>query len=442
MRSLILTLLLVISASAQNIFIVGPKPGDPHIIIEILPPDSAPPVEPEPPPVEPDPPPAARTTYYVAPDGDNGRSCSEAQNISTPKRTITEALSCLSPGQAIDVQEGIYPESFIGNIPAGTSWEQPVIIQGRAGSKPTIKPAAGSEFVFRFVGPQKYIILDNLIIDGSNVRYDAVKITITNGIPAHHIRIKDSTVQNAGTGPCPTAPCGGQGILVGNGSHSNEFLNLLVRNNGRTDFDHGYYFSSTYGNLIEGGIIEDNFGYGGKFDCSGDCAQESDSNILRNAIIRNNSRNGYRGGWVINGGQNNEIDNCIFTGNASGINLTSTRGGNKIRNNTLVSNNASPHSWNKYCMRSVSSSGDEFRNNICWNHASGDINLISGGTINQSDNLLGRDPRFVDAAKGDFRLKTNSPAIDAGAMLPEVKTDKDGTPRPQGKGYDIGAYEQ
>jgi len=51
------------------------------------------------------------------------------------------------------------------------------------------------------------------------------------------------------------------------------------------------------------------------------------------------------------------------------------------------------------------------------------------------------DPKFVRARMGDFRLQPDSPAIDAGTALEQIKTDIEGTPRPQGKGYDIGAHE-
>jgi hypothetical protein len=59
---------------------------------------------------------------------------------------------------------------------------------------------------------------------------------------------------------------------------------------------------------------------------------------------------------------------------------------------------------------------------------------------------LSADPWFVDEAGGDFHLAGDSPCIDAGAPPPDccvlpASRDRDGRPRPQGDGWDIGAYE-
>ncbi|GEM_PF-1857739 len=59
------------------------------------------------------------------------------------------------------------------------------------------------------------------------------------------------------------------------------------------------------------------------------------------------------------------------------------------------------------------------RNSIVWNNAAPvgdatvDRSLLDVGA-NGDDNLFDRDPRFVDAANGDYRLGDGSPAVDAG----------------------------
>jgi len=74
----------------------------------------------------------------------------------------------------------------------------------------------------------------------------------------------------------------------------------------------------------------------------------------------------------------------------------------------------------------------------------------AGNGPGQTQGNVGGDPQFVDLGKFDFHLRGASPARDAGATVlpgnPFVMgkggaTDKDGVARPQGKAFDLGAYE-
>jgi hypothetical protein len=75
-------------------------------------------------------------------------------------------------------------------------------------------------------------------------------------------------------------------------------------------------------------------------------------------------------------------------------------------------------------------------------------NLVYGGRLMVgrprrvaiSSNWEDTDPRFISPS--DFRLQGSSPALDAGVTIPEAPHDADGVRRPQGKAYDLGAYER
>src|SRR5579864_1912559 len=74
----------------------------------------------------------------------------------------------------------------------------------------------------------------------------------------------------------------------------------------------------------------------------------------------------------------------------------------------------------------------------------------AGNGPGQTQANVGGDPQFADLGKFDFHLRGSGPARDAGAtVLPNNPfvvskrgaTDKDGLVRPQGKAFDLGAYE-
>src|SRR5579864_929655 len=82
----------------------------------------------------------------------------------------------------------------------------------------------------------------------------------------------------------------------------------------------------------------------------------------------------------------------------------------------------------------------------------GDHNLWYGvgNGPTQTTNNLNVDPQFVNRSGGDLHLNSTSPAKDSGLTVAPANSfvpnsgqvrDKDGTPRPQGTAFDLGAYE-
>jgi hypothetical protein len=58
-----------------------------------------------------------------------------------------------------------------------------------------------------------------------------------------------------------------------------------------------------------------------------------------------------------------------------------------------------------------------------------------------ASNMTADASLFQDAAGHDYHLAAGSAAVDAGVTLAQVLHDRDGVARPQGAGYDVGAYE-
>jgi len=107
--------------------------------------------------------------------------------------------------------------------------------------------------------------------------------------------------------------------------------------------------------------------------------------------------------------------------------------------NNLVFGNATPQSKDSYQLTTYDST-----------EIASDYNLFCGpgpkpgwpeGT--HSINVTDIAGLIVDAALHDFHLAPSSPAIDKGTDLSAtgIASDFDGVCRPQGRGWDIGAYE-
>jgi predicted outer membrane repeat protein len=63
------------------------------------------------------------------------------------------------------------------------------------------------------------------------------------------------------------------------------------------------------------------------------------------------------------------------------------------------------------------------------------------GPVEDDSSNLFADPRFLNTATGDYHLRNDSPAIDSGFGPVAALNDLNGISRPQGDGYDLGAYE-
>jgi parallel beta-helix repeat protein len=180
--------------------------------------------------------------------------------------------------------------------------------------------------------------------------------------------------------------------------------------NGNSDI--GCRSESNQNNLIEKNRIYDN-------DGAGIYSPGGDSNTFQNNLIYQNKENGIS---IVMGGTD---------GGPSGTQRNAYD--NKVFFNTIYVNSG-VGVW-----LDAGAVSTTLRNNVAYQNAA--TNWITTLAINTAqDHNLTLDPLFVNPAGGDYHLKEGSPAIDH-AIAVGVIDDFDGIPRPQGLGFDMGAFE-
>lgn len=405
--------------------------------------------------------------YVVAPDGDDDNP----GDIDAPFRTINRALEALHPGDLLLVRGGLYEEELRNTIPSGESWERPITLKAYPGEAVTIMPPPGAERVINIAGDKHHIIIDGFILDGTNTRYEVIKLS---GIedPAEpsptYIRIMNNEIRNAGAAQSSQGRYEyfSAGILATGQSNYIEYLNNDIHNNGVTDFDHGLYHTSSF-SLIEGNRVYNNKGSGIKIGWG----QNARDNIIRSNIVYNNNTaegdDGQKsqgrgigvyagtGNVVYNniiwghhhsaidvtyGGHNTRVTNNTVHNNAGwGIVIGFGADGTQTAENTLVANNIVYQQTELPAIMDARGINTVIENNLTYGtdpHIDKDADT---NTVIQN-NLRDVNPLFVDAENFNFELQPDSPAINAGLTFDFVAMDFNHQARPVGE-YDIGAYE-
>jgi hypothetical protein len=394
-------------------------------------------------------------TYYV----DQNHPDASDDNPGTedlPWLTIQKAANSVWAGDTVVVKSGTYPERI--QFSNGTRGAPGQLITF------TAEPRRSTTMWGFYTKYAHY-----LRIEGFNITTDPSLDgwTDANGvfIASDHVEVIDNYFYNLDSAGVSGASVGAiiqdnriyhcqAGMTISGADwlvEGNEVERLYQYGNG--DCDYARFFGDNH-------LIRHNYFHGTLFneigDAHVDCFQTFDNNgeYAHHVTIDGNICYDFHQGFMGEAAYYHDISDITFSNNIF------AHGGawglcvHQIENVTAVHN----------VFADIAYHGAGFRdgatgfiwNNIFYNAGSnywasdggtveGSHNLLfsTQGNIDPSDfpaDLVNVDPLLIDPASDDYHIPVESPAIDAGLDV-GIITDLEGNPRPQGNGYDIGAYE-
>lgn len=408
--------------------------------------------------------------YYVATEGNDSNVGTEAR----PFRTIQKGVDTAQSGDMVYVKQGVYHEQVVIN--------DSIIVQSYPGEIATLDGQKN------LPGPWNYLLklsgdnisVTNLEVKNSDsagvglmgnyneVSYLNVHHSGSTGIYAagDHNLIADNTVWwNSDDNEYGTSSGWGGGIALGHGTNYNIARSNTVYNNwgeGILSMRRSEYA------IIEQNIVYDNWSvnvYG----------NGSHVTIQRNLVYATGDTRFYRSGRPATGialcdeteyvSHHKTIINNLVVGCNRAFYYFIQQEGAGLKN-ALIAHNTFANSDLATTFQISAGEHEDVRieNNIfvqdddlpiavviddpnlgfsrnLWSKApptaAADYNQIIGNPHLTKSGLTGPGLLTPDW----FRLLPGSPAIDTGIILSQVPCDFDGVTRPQGAGYDIGAYE-
>jgi hypothetical protein len=372
-------------------------------------------------------------SYYISTIGNDRNNGS----ISSPWRTVMQAWENSGGGDTVFVRDGTYTENEMW---LHMSTQGP----GKENQFWTLKSYPGEKARFtnaKIVIDDNYVRIQGLTFDaGGSQEYSLMYVRCTEGI-REYVEILDNLFTGRQTDVVLefTANNGlvqGNTVNITSGSTSHGIYikhgsNNIIRNNfvtGMEKYGIHIYDENKYSHYtaIKNYIIENNVVVGSKSRSgiiigsgSADGIIPIDGVVVRNNLIINNSE---RGIYIYKKGDNKNIEiynNTIYGNGGDGIYIPS---GSNTRDVSIKNNIFAQNGFNIRI--------DNVDNLIVSHNLYYQPSSVGNGAID--DTPIYKDPLFVNADDGDFHLKKNSPAIDAGVDVGIVYN---------GNAPDLGAFE-
>ncbi len=439
---------------------------------------------------------SAASVFYVSNDGSDNNAGTQA----APFATIQKAADTAGAGDTVKVAAGIYiPQNAAPNrgmiiFRRSGAPDNPITFE--AVGEVTIKGDGGvANFsgIFEISGEQNATgTIHDIVIRGFRLEnsawfgikiYKAQNIRVENnyvyntkgsgilGLQSQNITVRGNTLERNCISPDTTIDT--QEIISLSGVDGFEIDHNTVFNGGiqnggnggegidaKTGSKNGTIHHNTVHDLVRLGIYVDSWDqivenitvYANKvYNCADGIAVSSENGgtarqikIYNNVLFNNRDNGVIISAWATNGVREDIeiINNTIFNNGVhvegqydygGGIAVETANARNVvIRNNVLSQNKLWQIAVNDKAVKVT------IDHNL--------FDAYRGYAANHQKEQRGKiylqgNPQFVDADSGNFKLKPNSPAIDRGKSLRVPNQDFDSNPRPQGNGYDLGAFE-
>jgi beta-glucanase (GH16 family) len=418
--------------------------------------------------------------YFVSTSG----SDSNAGTVSAPFATLPKARNTMAPGDITYMRGGTWSAvdnfSAVVNIfpeDSGTTGN-PKAFVGYPGETAACTTTTDRCFSFQGHTGDKTTPLHDWVVAEVTVNSYAYPMYMASGYgPVNNIRwIALNAVQHSNASALDTERPGSTWRFYGNlvdgtGDGSSKAYAIYIGggfgNGPVSDVDIGWNqlsrskrgkgvqaYGHMTGDTLSGLKVHDNLVFG---NCmSGLEIGGSDANVpfIQDATIWNNV--------LYNNGGCDPTSTAYWGMEIHNQNSTGAHGGTfLIYNNTFYQNGAPSLNGGGELDINELPQSVVLKNNVFYTYASGTLGYIDWEGTNPQANVSGsnnvwfnrgsgpsqtsanitQDPLFVNAAGSDFHLQATSPAKDAGVTVATVTRDHDGILRPQGSGYDIGAYE-